>query len=66
MGLTVAYNKEALKEAVARLRDDSGLREQLGRNALHAALTEYNWDKEERALLEVYKNLESLRQAPLL
>lgn len=60
VGLTVAYNKEALKEAIARLRDDSGLREQLGRNALHVALTKYNWEKEEQTLLKVYKNLDSL------
>lgn len=55
VGLTVEHNKEALKKAIAVLRDDPGLREQLGRNALHAALTKYNWEKEEQALLEIYK-----------
>jgi glycosyltransferase involved in cell wall biosynthesis len=55
VGLTVEHNKEALKEAIVRLRDDCGLREQLGRNALLAALTKYNWEKEEQALLEIYR-----------
>lgn len=60
VGLTVEYKKEALKEAIAMLRDDPELRERLGRNALQAALTKYNWEKEEQALLEIYKNLDSL------
>jgi glycosyltransferase involved in cell wall biosynthesis len=60
VGLTVEYNKEALKEAIAMLRDNPELREQLGRNALHAALGKYNWEKEEQGLLEIYKNLDSL------
>ncbi|MFC1964500.1 glycosyltransferase [Chloroflexota bacterium] len=59
VGLTIEYNKEALKKAIAMLRDDPKLKEQLGRNALHAALTKYNWGKEEQALLEVYENLSS-------
>ena len=57
VGLTIDYSKEALREAIAMLRDDPALRERLGRNALHAALTKYNWAKEEQALLGVYRNV---------
>ena len=57
VGLTVEHNKEALKEAIARLRDDPELRERLGRNALQAALTRYNWQSEEQALLGLYESL---------
>ncbi len=60
VGLAVEYNEEALREAIVKLRDDPGLRERLGRNALHAALTKYNWGKEEQSLLRVYKSLEYL------
>jgi glycosyltransferase involved in cell wall biosynthesis len=60
VGLAVEYTKEALKEAIIRLRDDPKLREKLGRNALEAAITKYNWQKEEAKLLEVYKSLQSV------
>ena len=43
VGLTVEYTEEALKQAIIKLRDNSGLREKLGRNALEAAITKYNW-----------------------
>lgn len=59
VGLTVDYNKEALKEAIIRLRDDANLREKLGRNALRAAQTKYNWPKQEEKLLEIYKRFSS-------
>ena len=62
VGLAVEYTKEALKEAIIRLRDDPKLREKLGRNALEAAITKYNWQKEEAKLLEVYKSLQNERQ----
>ena len=58
VGLTIDYSKEALGEAIAMLRDDRELRERLGRNALHAALTKYSWEKEEQALVELYRGLE--------
>ena len=54
-GLSVDYSKEALQEAIIRLRDDAALRERLGRNALRAAITKYNWPKQEEKLLEIYK-----------
>lgn len=58
VGLAVEYTKEALKEAIIRLRDDSELREKLGRNALEAAITKYNWQREEEKLIELYKSLQ--------
>jgi len=39
------------------LRDDPGLGEQLGRNALQAALTKYNWETQKDKLLAVYDDL---------
>jgi len=55
VGLTVEYDKEALKQAIVKLRDNPGLREELGRNALRAATMEYNWQRQEEKLLELYK-----------
>jgi len=59
VGLAVEYNEEALREAIIRLRDDPALRESLGRNALAAAIREYNWERQEEKLLELYGSLES-------
>ena len=60
VGLTVEHNKEALKDAIATLRDDRHLSERLGCNALHAALTRYNWEREEQVLRDVYVGLVGL------
>lgn len=57
VGLAVEYTEEALKEAIIRLRDDPELRERLGRNALKAAVTKYNWQKQEEKLIALYKSL---------
>ncbi len=57
IGLVVEYNEEALSEAIIKLRDDPGLRERLGRNALKAAIREYNWGRQEEKLLEMYRGL---------
>jgi glycosyltransferase involved in cell wall biosynthesis len=57
VGLTAEYSEQALKEAIISLRDNPGLRERLGRNALKAAITKYNWQKEEEKLLELYESL---------
>jgi glycosyltransferase involved in cell wall biosynthesis len=59
VGLTVEYTEEALKQAIIKLRDNHGLREKLGRNALEAAITKYNWQNEEVKLLELYKRLKN-------
>ena len=56
-GLVVENSVEALREAIIRLRDDAALRERLGRNALKAAIREYNWEKQEEELLKLYGSL---------
>jgi len=40
------------------LKDDRLLCEELGKNALKAAVSEYNWIKQEEKLIEVYRDLE--------
>lgn len=57
VGLTVEHDSRALREAMMRLRDDPALREKLGRNALRAAMTKYNWEREEQKLLQLYSDL---------
>ena len=49
-GLTVKYDKESVKEAIIKLRDNPGLCKELGRNALKAAKDRYNWENEEPKL----------------
>lgn len=56
-GLAVEYTKAAFREAVARLIDDPGLADRLGRNGLAAAKREYNWDYEKRKLLALYESI---------
>lgn len=57
VGLTSEYNAEALRQVLLKLRDDPPLRETLGRNSLRAAMTKYNWQKQEETLLEVYRTM---------
>jgi len=57
VGLAIEYDKEALKQALIKLRDNPGLREELGRNALRAAAKEYNWQRQEEKLLELYESI---------
>ena len=63
VGLAVEYTKEALKQAIVKLRDNPPLREKLGRNALKAAITKYNWQREREKLLELYRSIESEQYA---
>jgi len=57
VGLTVEHTDEALKRAIIELRDNTALREKLGRNALKAAIAKYNWENQEKILLSIYKNI---------
>ena len=57
MGLAVEYTEQALREVIIKLRDDPGLRDRLGRNALAAAVREYNWERQEERLLKLYESL---------
>ena len=51
------YNKENIREAIIRLRDNPKLCEELGRNAFKAAKDRYNWENEKKNLLKVYKEI---------
>jgi len=61
VGLAIDYGEEALKQAIIKLRDDPKLREKLGRNALRAARTKYNWKAQEKVLLKLYKDIRQSR-----
>ena len=56
-GLVSHYTKKDLKEVIIKLRDSSKLREELGKNALTAAISKYNWEKQEEKLLTLYENI---------
>ena len=56
-GIVVDYTKEALKEAIIKLRNSPKLCEELGKNALKAAINKYNWEQEKRKLLDIYEKL---------
>jgi len=60
LGITTNYDPSNITDAVVKLRDDPRLCERLGRNGLKAALEKYNWENEEKKLLEVYRNLASV------
>ena len=51
-GLNVDYDVNSFKDAIIRLRDDPPLWENLGKNALTASITNYNWGKEKKKLLK--------------
>ena len=53
------YTKKDLKEAIIKLRDSSILREELGKNALKAAINKYNWEKQKEKLVKIYEELSS-------
>jgi glycosyltransferase involved in cell wall biosynthesis len=55
--MTAEYSKESVRETIINLRDNPGLCEQLGRNALKAAKERYNWDMEKKYLIEVYERV---------
>jgi len=57
-GLAVPYTEAGFQEGVARLRDDPGFAEKLGRNGLVAAQREYNWGAEQKRLIALYEGLE--------
>ena len=56
-GLTVEYNKESVRDAIIKLRDNPELCEELGRNAFRAAKERYNWEVEKKNLLRVYEEI---------
>ena len=54
-GLSIDYDKDALYDAIIKLRDNPELCEEFGRNALKAAKEKYNWKTQEEKLLKVYE-----------
>lgn len=56
-GLVIDYDPKSVREAIIKLRDNPKLCEELGRNALKAAIERYNWDLEKKKLLEVYERV---------
>jgi glycosyltransferase involved in cell wall biosynthesis len=57
-GIIVDYNDiHQIKNSIITLRDNPGLRMEMGRNGREAFLRKYNWTSMERELLGVYKNL---------
>ncbi|MCX6671997.1 MAG: glycosyltransferase family 4 protein [Euryarchaeota archaeon] len=57
IGIAVDYTIDAVKEIVAKLRDNPQLCETLGRNAFEAAKNTYNWGIMEKRLLNIYKTM---------
>ncbi len=60
-GLVTDYTEEGLRRAIERLRDSPELREELGRNALGAAIRTYNWENEEGKLLDLHEEVGGIR-----
>jgi len=58
-GLVIGYSKHDLCGAVKRLRDDPGLAEKLGRNAMQAAEERYNWQSQAEKLRSLYRGIEA-------
>jgi glycosyltransferase involved in cell wall biosynthesis len=56
-GITVQYNKDEVRDAITKLRDDSELRVRLGNNGRKAFVEKYNWDSMEKRLYQIYSKL---------
>lgn len=54
-GLVIDFTKEALKSAILELAKNLSLREELGKNALQAALNKYNWQIDSAKLIDIYE-----------
>lgn len=57
VGIAVEHSREGMREGLVRLRDDPQLRLALGKRALQKALDEFNWARQERRLMGVYRAL---------
>ena len=57
MGCTIDFSKESLKKAILDLRDHPEKRETMGKKALHAALSGYNWKEQEHQLHQAYQKI---------
>jgi glycosyltransferase involved in cell wall biosynthesis len=54
-------NIEEIYNAVKYLNENPKIAEQMGRNGREKVLSDYNWEKEEKKLYEVYQNLEGCK-----
>jgi glycosyltransferase involved in cell wall biosynthesis len=59
MGLAIDYNDKSFKNALIKLRENPKLCEKFGKNALEAAIREYNWKNQEQKLLSVYRGIKN-------
>lgn len=57
IGMAIPFGKKYLKNAIVTLRDNPELCERVGRNALNAAIKEYNWAAQKKKLLTIYEGL---------
>lgn len=57
-GMVINYTSESVFGAIMTLRENPKLCEEFGRNALKAAINEYNWENQEKKLIGCYKELE--------
>ena len=55
--LSVPFSKEGIKKAIIKLKENPDLREKLGKNALKAAINDYNWEIQEKKLIKLYDGL---------
>jgi glycosyltransferase involved in cell wall biosynthesis len=56
-GLSISYDSKDIINAIIKLRDNSKLCEELGKNGLIAAKKKYNWGKQKAKLLKVYEEI---------
>lgn len=57
VGIAVEHSQAGLRDGLVSLRDDSKLRESLGRRALQRSLEEFNWERQQEGLIGVYRHL---------
>ena len=55
-GIVVDYSIDSFLEGIIKLRDNPKLCEKLGKNALKVAINKYNWEIEEKKLVNLYDN----------
>jgi len=59
IGIAVKKDKNSLKKSIVKLRDNPDLCKKLGENALKSAIREYNWEVQEKKLLNIYERWKS-------
>lgn len=51
------YNPKEIADAINKIIEDNSLAEQMGKNGQKAIIDKYNWENEERKLIEIYKKI---------